>query len=218
LERYQILTGWWIFELKYDGFRALGYIDSGQCWLVSRRGTAYKSFPQLCAAIGAAIPGQAVLDGEIVHLDAQGKPRFYDLMRRRMPQHYFAFGLLWLASRDLRRYRHRNVDGMAVFMGALRLILLDVLAGRREVIGSRASKVLALGVNPLICIGRSWHLQYWWDWPDRKIIETLHVPAKWWTWNSGQASAPPEHWPLTSTELSRAQERSNGERNVPSRS
>ena len=96
--------------------------------------------------------------------------------------------------------------------------IVDVLAGRREVIGSRASKVLALSVNPLICIGRSWHLQYWWDWPDRKIIETLHVPAKSWTWNSGQASAPPEHWPLTSTELNRAQERSNGERNVPSRS
>jgi bifunctional non-homologous end joining protein LigD len=61
-----------IFELKYDGFRALGYVDSGQCWLVSRRGWAYKSFPQLSAAIGAAIPGQAVLDGEIVHLDAEG--------------------------------------------------------------------------------------------------------------------------------------------------
>ena len=81
----------WIFELKYDGLRALGYIDSGQCWLVSRRGTAYKSFPQLCAAIGAAIPGQAVLDGEIVHLDAEGKPRFYDLMRRRNPQHYWRY-------------------------------------------------------------------------------------------------------------------------------
>ena len=79
----------WICDLKYDGFRALGYIDSGQCWLVSRRGTAYKSFPQLSAASGAAIPGQAVLDGEIVHLDAQGKPRFYDLMRRLTPQHYF---------------------------------------------------------------------------------------------------------------------------------
>jgi bifunctional non-homologous end joining protein LigD len=90
----------WIFELKY--FRALGYIDSGRCWLVSRRGPAYKSFPQLCAAIGAAIPGQAVLDGEIVHLDAQGKPRFYDLMRRRTPQHYYAFDLLWLDGRDLR--------------------------------------------------------------------------------------------------------------------
>ena len=66
----------WIFELKYDGFRALGYIDSGKCWLVSRRGTAYKSFPQLCTSIGAAIPGQAVLDGEIVHLDAEGNRDF----------------------------------------------------------------------------------------------------------------------------------------------
>ena len=77
-------------------------LDSGQCWLVSRRGTAYKSFPQLSAAIGAAIPGQAVLDGEIVHLDEQGKPRFYDLMRRHTPQHYYAFDLLWLDGRDLR--------------------------------------------------------------------------------------------------------------------
>jgi hypothetical protein len=51
---------------------ALGYIDSGQCWLVSRRVWAYKSFAQLLAAIGEAIPGQAVLDGEIVHLDAEG--------------------------------------------------------------------------------------------------------------------------------------------------
>jgi bifunctional non-homologous end joining protein LigD len=95
----------WIFELKYDGFRALGYIDSGQCWLVSRLGTAYKSFAQLCAAIGAAIPGQAVLAGEIVHLDAEGKPRFYDLMRRRNRQHYYAFDLLWLDGHDLRELR-----------------------------------------------------------------------------------------------------------------
>jgi len=32
------------------------------------------SFPHLCAAIGAAIPGQAVLDGEIVHLDSEVSP------------------------------------------------------------------------------------------------------------------------------------------------
>jgi hypothetical protein len=67
----------WIFELKYDGFRALAYIDSGQCWLVSRRGTAYGSVPKLSAAIGAAIAAPTVLDGEIVHLDAEGKPQFY---------------------------------------------------------------------------------------------------------------------------------------------
>ena len=36
-----------IFELKYDGFRALAYIEAGACRLVSRKRTQYKSFPQL---------------------------------------------------------------------------------------------------------------------------------------------------------------------------
>jgi bifunctional non-homologous end joining protein LigD len=81
-------------ELKYDGFGALAYIDFGECQLVSRKGTVYRSFPKLCAATSAAIPAHAVLDGEIVHLDADGKPQFYELMRRRAPQHYYAFDLL----------------------------------------------------------------------------------------------------------------------------
>jgi bifunctional non-homologous end joining protein LigD len=44
----------------------------------------------------------AILDGEIVHLDANGLPQFYDLMRRRSPQHFYAFDLLWNDGRDLR--------------------------------------------------------------------------------------------------------------------
>jgi hypothetical protein len=43
-----------------------------------------------------------VLDGEIVHLDTDGKPQFYDLLRRRTPQQFVAFDLLWLDGRDLR--------------------------------------------------------------------------------------------------------------------
>jgi ATP-dependent DNA ligase len=87
----------WIFELRYDGFRALAYIDNGQCRLVSRRGTAYKSFSNLCSAIASAIP-QAVLDGEIVHLGSDGKPRLYDLMRRRLPS--ISFGSTGKTSGD----------------------------------------------------------------------------------------------------------------------
>ena len=41
--------GDWLFELKYDGFRALAYIEDGDVSLVSRRGNAYKSFPLLTA-------------------------------------------------------------------------------------------------------------------------------------------------------------------------
>jgi hypothetical protein len=44
----------------------------------------------------------AVLDGEIVYLGPDGKPKLNDLMRRRGPQHFYAFDLLWLNGRDHR--------------------------------------------------------------------------------------------------------------------
>ena len=37
----------WIFELKYDGFRALAYIEAGECRLVSRNGNQFKSVARL---------------------------------------------------------------------------------------------------------------------------------------------------------------------------
>ncbi len=93
----------WIFEPKLDGFRAVAYVERGQARLVSRNGNTYKSFPALTAAIAGSLPVRdAILDGEIVHLDATGVPQFYDLMRRRRPQHFYAFDLLWLDGRDLR--------------------------------------------------------------------------------------------------------------------
>src|SRR5215471_18806467 len=74
-----------IFELKYDGFRAFANVDGGRCRLISRNHNEFRTFPELCIAIGCALPGQLVLDGEIVCLAKDGCPRFYDLMRRRAP-------------------------------------------------------------------------------------------------------------------------------------
>jgi len=67
----------WLFELKWDGFRAIAYIEAGQCRLVSRNGNAFKSFPALLESVAAAI-GQhdAILDGEIVALDASCRADF----------------------------------------------------------------------------------------------------------------------------------------------
>ena len=57
----------WLFELKYDGFRALAHIDGRRPQLVSRNGHPFASFPDLGHAIADALPSQrAVLDGEIV--------------------------------------------------------------------------------------------------------------------------------------------------------
>lgn len=93
----------WLFELKYDGFRGLAYIEGGRARLVSRKENTYKSFPGLCASIAAELgKREAVLDGEIVYLDDAGRPQFYSLLRRRGPQRFVAFDLLWRDGRDLR--------------------------------------------------------------------------------------------------------------------
>ena len=73
----------WLFELKYDGFRALAHIDGKRTQLVSRNGHPFASFSDLGHAIAAALPytQRAVLDGEIVCLDRKGRPQFEDLLR-----------------------------------------------------------------------------------------------------------------------------------------
>jgi len=57
----------WIFELKYDGFRALAEIEYGRCRLISRNGNAFATFQDLAQRIGKMFPhNRVVLDGEIV--------------------------------------------------------------------------------------------------------------------------------------------------------
>ena len=93
----------WIFEPKLDGFRALAYVEAGACRLVSRNWHAFKTFEPLAQAIAQELAGRsAILDGEIVHPGPDGRPMFYELMRRRGPFCFYAFDLLWLDGSDLR--------------------------------------------------------------------------------------------------------------------
>jgi len=91
----------YIFELKHDGFRSLAFIEHGHCRLVSRRRNVYKSFPSLSSALGK-LPTCAVFDGEIVSLDHEGRPQFYELLRRRGEPIFYAFDCLWHEGKDLR--------------------------------------------------------------------------------------------------------------------
>ena len=91
----------WIFEIKHDGFRALAYISGGSCALVSHKNNQYKSFPALRESL-AQLKTSAILDGEIVCLDAEGKSQFMPLMRRKGHATFYAFDLLWLGKKDLR--------------------------------------------------------------------------------------------------------------------
>jgi bifunctional non-homologous end joining protein LigD len=75
-----------IFELKYDGFRALLSLGGQRPQFISRNANSLVRFANLALFIDRELDADAVLDGEIVCFDREGRPRFYDLMfRRRRP-------------------------------------------------------------------------------------------------------------------------------------
>jgi bifunctional non-homologous end joining protein LigD len=93
----------WLFELKHDGFRSLAYLEDGKCRLVSRHRNVYKSFEALREALAGLKAKSAILEGEIVCLDAQGCSQFKELLYRRGRAVFFAFDLVWLDGNDLRQ-------------------------------------------------------------------------------------------------------------------
>ena len=97
----------WLFELKWDGFRAIAETDGqGAVKLYSRNQNDFKKrFPPIAQAL-AELGRPTILDGEIVALDEQGHPRFEWLVNRG-PQRgtlvYYVFDLLSLDGKDLRQ-------------------------------------------------------------------------------------------------------------------
>jgi bifunctional non-homologous end joining protein LigD len=70
-----------LFEVKWDGFRSLAFIDGDGVRLAGRRKTDFTGrFPELVGPL-ARLPQGTVLDGEVVHL-TDGKPDFQALLRR----------------------------------------------------------------------------------------------------------------------------------------
>jgi bifunctional non-homologous end joining protein LigD len=104
----------WLFEVKWDGFRALLYSDNQAVRLVSRNGNEFKSFSGLCEGLARDVRGRrCVLDGEIVCLDQGGKPQFRDLLFRKAEPRFYAFDILWdeHAKSDNEEEMHRFRNG-----------------------------------------------------------------------------------------------------------
>ena len=93
----------WLFELKYDGFRAMAWIENRRCRMISRHGNHFSAFTELEKLIESGLSANnTVLDGEIVCVDGEGRPQFDDLMFRRGAPSFFAFDLLIRDGVDLR--------------------------------------------------------------------------------------------------------------------
>lgn len=99
--------GEWIYEIKFDGWRALALCGTDETRLVSRNEKELGAkFPKLLEAFAALEVRDAVIDGEIVALDPEGRSTFqllqaYDLGQEKPPLYFYAFDLLRLDGKDL---------------------------------------------------------------------------------------------------------------------
>jgi bifunctional non-homologous end joining protein LigD len=108
----------WLFEIKWDGYRVVSFIENGKVRMVSRNhndlGPRYPELRELPKLVNSKT---AILDGEVVVLDEQGRPSF-SLMQQRtgirahgrqaaarpdLPIIYYVFDLIYLDGYDLRR-------------------------------------------------------------------------------------------------------------------
>src|SRR5438876_5203158 len=89
----------WLFEVKWDGIRLISFIDNGKVSLQTRSGRIVDNeYPQLQAISGLVKVKQAVLDGEIVALDDEGRPSFQLLQNRerdKRPLQYVVFDIVY---------------------------------------------------------------------------------------------------------------------------
>ena len=90
----------WLYEAKFDGYRALAQKAGSRVKLLSRKGNDLTAdYPSIKAAVAELNVKSAVIDGEIVAFDDQGRPSFQQLQHRSatpMAIRYFAFDLLEL--------------------------------------------------------------------------------------------------------------------------
>ncbi|WP_428340776.1 ATP-dependent DNA ligase [Mycobacterium sp.] len=101
----------WAFEAKWDGYRLLVDADHGEIRLRSRSGRDLTGeFPQLRSLATDLADHHAVLDGEVVALDASGVPRFSEMQNRARATRieFRAFDLLYLDGRSLLRAKYRD--------------------------------------------------------------------------------------------------------------
>ena len=107
----------WLYEIKWDGVRAICFVEDGKVRLVSRSGkSCERQYPELDVLPHFVDAQSAVLDAEICVLDEQGRPRFELIqprimvadsatiaaMARSRPAALFVFDLLYLDGYDLR--------------------------------------------------------------------------------------------------------------------
>jgi bifunctional non-homologous end joining protein LigD len=107
----------WLYEIKWDGIRAICFIENDRVRMISRNGNSYdRQFPELTVMPNFISADEAIVDGEIAVLDDKGRAGFSLIqprinqtdpnsvahLARKTPAVFLAFDLLYLNGYDLR--------------------------------------------------------------------------------------------------------------------
>jgi ATP-dependent DNA ligase len=94
----------WLYELKLDGFRAIGFKTNGRVHLRSRNDKDFaRSYPAIVSAL-VGLSDETVIDGEIVALDDEGRPSFNLLQNfgsSKVPIVFYVFDVMVLEGTDV---------------------------------------------------------------------------------------------------------------------
>jgi bifunctional non-homologous end joining protein LigD len=94
----------WVYEIKLDGYRAIGFKTGGKVRLRSRNDNDFAiRYPSIAVAL-SGLPDETVIDGEVVALDAQERPPFNVLQNygsSGAPLQFYVFDVLMLAGKNL---------------------------------------------------------------------------------------------------------------------
>jgi DNA ligase D-like protein (predicted ligase) len=148
----------WTYEVKLDGYRALLMKDGAGVRILSRnRKDMTHAYPSVATAGRRLQATQAIVDGEIVAVDADGRPSFQALQHRGAhPRHaivFYAFDLLHLNGRDLTGTPlHERRAALPTVVDASGILLSSELPGTaRQVIDA----VTGLGLEGVIAKKRA---------------------------------------------------------------
>jgi DNA ligase D-like protein (predicted ligase) len=118
----------WVFEIKFDGYRAVAVKSDNRVSLFSRRRKSFDHHYPLIVEALAELPEGSVVDGEIVALDESGRPNFNLLQNFRSEAsriHYFIFDLLVCQDRDLTKLplveRRKLMKSLKLGSGRIRI-------------------------------------------------------------------------------------------------
>ena len=153
--------GSWVHEIKFDGYRMQLRVEGGRATLKTRKGLDWTGKFQAIAKVAATLP-DALIDGEVVALDAKGAPDFAALQaalseERTQDLIFYAFDLLHAEGRDrrgeplddrkaalaallgtrepgdpLRFVEHFETGGDAILQSACKLSLEGIVSKRRD--------------------------------------------------------------------------------------